>query len=1387
MDDFLDDPSLDQLLLSQDPKLREKMKERLGEAILAEEATTGQVSPLRKVVSDEPVNGVDTPAGFPEAAIDLPPNPNRVQLTVRPDSGLAGGKPTPYDLGAGSSGEGLGSNPDQGAPTLPAIDYGDSRTAPNAADTPPPANVPSAPPTAIGEATPPTSEEPPLDDLQYPGAVPKQPLPPEMENSQVSDVEQLGIELDRLKQAARPVGQFAKSALQSGSALYDVPAAVLALPAIGLKKLGDPRLERSVQDLIRLGQQQREASARLIPVGEPQGPIEQIMSTAGSSVVPYKQYTLPLTAGLTTFRELLDPTVASARTPKKAEPHQGYRTDIYGPLPAEKTETIQQRKTRELMEQTPTIPSVTHTVDTVGGPANVSENELYTMGGLAAATLGAVFAPTLFRSFKLGRVIPLRPVENAAPGTMALSTAGDLARTYDDVNSGVMRLAARAGLHPQVLDRLDKVFKIQTRTAARHLTESAVKHGRMETPSFTFQSRVPLLELSRHDAPHVRDYLHARDTFDDLQLVKQQPGANPGPPVVRGRTTADALAEINAIQRAHPEVDNIAAAFRDVEKNVRKFEASGQYATLEKKEERFLNASRPNYVPFRGERVMGEDIDRGSPFVNLGEDMQYRLRHRMENEAVGTYIDSMNQVQPGLFKRVTSADLKENPHWRQNTVIMYRRGKPEYYTTDPYIADVLKMDPYYFTGLGAQSIFISKRMLEAGSTGMLAPWFAPTSMLRNWQIGRMLARGDRKAAGLLRSVAAIPAQLYPQLANAIGSSLERGSNGWLGQALGQGNVQAISQRLASVYDNSIYATLETMGTHRGSIMEQQTYAASLAKLQQAIDTAAPPVSALLSGYKNLLSAIHNAPSYAYVQRNLGKLPLQELTAEARSLTGDPRVGGQYRTGSRGKPIRFETDDRFQAALAKMAKGWGVATEIGREAIPWFNPTMQGIKAVGRGYLENPARFVGRAWLYYEAPAASMYLWARSLDKDPNGQSYTDYMMNRRSEYAKTMYWYLALPGRPAEDGIEIPRFHELAPAARMMEVALDHMLRSSIFKESEDFQAAAKSFLDVAIMPPIPPSINVAFATQGIVGPQGIYGGEAYKKYQEPFDQTGGFSGALETLSRALAGGIADVAGSFYAAATQTPGSAWAAFANGMKEAARAVGSKTAVLRDVLGLKRQTGNNLISEELFKKERAIDQLVKYYGKWTTKEGQINVKPMSVGGGELAKKATGRLPLPNEVAGLNQPPPTNPLYTEFMKEVYNKFRDDAPFGKTGNELGGIGFRSMWRMYGDATENVRRLRNINAGNYVTWQAQLEQRPQMLKLLNDNNINPKDIREVRNFFERYRQDVARTLLFTIRKVEADITAKVGRPVKIEDLDPYGKGISIRPDTTIDIIPSTF
>lgn len=1209
---------------------------------------------------------------------------------------------------------------------------------------------------------------------------------------------------DAISRAIEPERQFIRGALntaisapwQLGGVLSDI-----ATKAFDRDAQSDPEYQNPVSDfMLDHAVGTRENIKKLTGDKEPEHFLERAMGTMGEAAVPYGKNAAAISAiagsvntgmrevnrarelpGLDAFKNAPD-WVASAMMPA-AQAAPGPTVPDVG-QPDAPIRNQQSNRFEKLFDKKG-VPIQTST-----GPYAITEGEYKTIGTMAAITMGMLFTPMVYRRIVSNRLPRFRSVANADPQTLAMSNHGDLARTYDDVNAGAKRLLRRAGIDVAAAERVENVLNLQTRSTANALVDSAINTGRMTTPSYTFQVRVPLAELAKRETPATRDYLHVLDTLDEIRANSigglssrvRRRALNPTGGVVRGLDIVTATNLKNNLERANPGIQQYAQAYRENLRAMRRFEADGEYATLAPGLARQLNAQHKNTVPFKGTRSNDPNMDRGSPIEALANRMRSNMRDRLENEARGIYIDTMRQsTDPRVartFVPVDTETLAENANWRRNTSTFKRRGENERYTTDPFLADVLRMDPYYITGGIGQAFYATKRIMETTTTGELAPWFAPTSFLRNWQIGKLTAENGMRSPTLAGSLYAIPQQLYPQLAGNIHRALDRGSAGWLNSVFGQGRMMALSTRLAHHYERSLYAQLESAGGGRGAILQQQLDANN--RLSQAIDQAAGPFKALLEGYRATLQSIHNAPSFNYASRNQGRVPIPELARRARALTGDPRVGGEYYNKVPGdksaSPIRFESENRMSHIAGRAVQMYGWSTEVGRTAIPWYNATVQGVKRVGEAYLENPAKFTARTWLYQIAPAASFYLATKALGNDPNGLSYLDYAMNRRTENNKMMNFYIPIPGRPAAEGIEMPSFHEMSAARYLTEIALDHAYGNAIFTEKEDLLRAAEGVTGIIFEPAYPPLVNVALARFGMRVSGGVFSNDAYKGRQDPFEQRGGVPHGTELYTRAIAPGIADVVGQGYAAYSQTP----AGFMKGLENAAKGTSDraiqKTPILRDIVNIKMpMTGNNAITAELMAKRRSLRELEQHYTRWTKGKGLIGTRVISRTGEEIANEYLGTRP-PSESAGRQQPPPTNPLYNQFIEDLHNWFVKDATVDKRGKDLGdagGFGFPSLYARYSAATTQIERLKKVSPGNLAAWREDLDKNsPEQVKYLKEQKVDPYNPKAVQNFYETKRQDAARVLLHYIRETEKEMSEYLGRPVKIEDIRPYGKGL---------------
>jgi len=1030
---------------------------------------------------------------------------------------------------------------------------------------------------------------------------------------------------------------------------------------------------------------------------------------------------------------------------------------------------------------------------TVGGLTELKSSDLIPIGTMLALSIGAAFAPSVIGRMTQGRIFksnPGRVVEDAAPGTLAFSKRSDLVRGFDDISAVPSLVGRRIGLNPQKVSEIEEVWATQTRGAASNLASSAIENGVAQTPSFRFKVKTSLQKLNNVMDEPTTWYMSNLKALEDIGKQERaiqasspaQQAARPGPPTFQNRTRQEYELDNQQIMRTNPEVQMKAGVLKENIKELRRIEEEGEYGTITRDERNKLNREEPYTINY-GQN----DSRRSNPAMALADDMRTRMRFRTENEAKGFTVDTFNEYNPGAFVRVTQKELDQNPHWQPNVVKIYRRGEPEMYTTDPMLATMMRVDPYYAKDWIGKVIQGTKQTFTTLTTGLGAPAFAPISFARSHKIVSDTApRLGWKAPHIGQSLLEIPRTLSPKMQMFIARSLDQQLGNWAGQNLGKYAspwLQGLGKRMEATYMASQDVRLQASGARYGTVLhgQENTVAAHDLALNNAIKTATGPLKLFLSGWKNTFSAIHEAPASATARKNFGKVTREQWSLETRRLTGDPQAGGEYWIGGKRIPFHHTRDQGFfrdmgARALTRSVQGYGALTEAGRVLVPWYNVSVQGLKRIGRAYRANPLKFVAGLYVTQALPAAAAYYWNRSLGKDPNGVSYSEYQMNHRSPYNTMLNWYIAIPGRPAAEGIELPGpYHETAMVGRLTTIALDHLFRSNKHTFSKDFADAAWNAVDVVTSIPMPPLMNAFLATRGMVGPQGVLEGDVYKRKNFAFDQNVGLPVNADLAARAFGGAFADIFGSGINAAIQAEG--WDKPGAFVSQAGRKLIERTPVIRNITGMTpKQAGNTRIVKDMFDRQSEFKMLDEYYRNFGIQGGGIKIgdKDASGVGGALAEKKLGPKP-PAISPGLGQPTPANAMYQEAMGMVHDALAKDDP------AKGGMGQRSLWQRYSRATRVLNTFRHMTYSKMASWQDRLEQ-PDMQPIkeyLELNRVDTKDPRAIENFYEQARQNAAREIVHTFEKVEAKLSEKYGKPIKIKDLDPYK-----RPQTMQDWLP---
>jgi hypothetical protein len=345
-------------------------------------------------------------------------------------------------------------------------------------------------------------------------------------------------------------------------------------------------------------------------------------------------------------------------------------------------------------------------------------------------------------------------------------------------------------------------------------------------------------------------------------------------------------------------------------------------------------------------------------------------------------------------------------------------------------------------------------------------------------------------------------------------------------------------------------------------------------------------------------------------------------------------------------------------------------------------------------------------------------------------------------------------------------------------------------------KAAAANWADIAAFPPTPAFISDAFAAAGVQAPQNIggfmpnsafgwlgqnsqnadIGGNVYMKKNSPFDQNRIIGQSGESYLRALAPTIADMLLGAGAAFVHTPGGYGEALKNAVKQAGKPYVQGLPVIRNLAGvLPPLSGMTRYTQEMYNRQQAIEQLDEFYRKYELSgvRDVVRKKPLSKGGHADATARLGEGDLPHELPGLDQPEPTNPLYIEFAKELYNLTKHDSP------RTGGFGYRSLWDHYRQATEGIQSMQKLDYGNMGAWHQNLvTNKPGVVDRMEEAGIDHRDPRQVRNWYEHDRQRASIAINNAISEIEDKFNSSPmgqdyfnvhGRRLRIDDLDPYG------------------
>ncbi len=1127
--------------------------------------------------------------------------------------------------------------------------------------------------------------------------------------------------------------------------------------------------------------------------------------------------------------------------------------------------------------QVKTLPDGQHVMAlTPGGQVVVSHKTMNAIGVMGLATMGFMFAgpqvarmtANLYRNY-----VPFDPSRNL-PGTagrvQAISTVKDLAKAetlstqqplIDIFNrwQQAFERDGRVAADPYAAQRVADNLHIHSASQQRNLVNSAMETGQLNLPTMKFSVTHTMKDIMQfgQENPDFADYMRLKLHHDELshnnnivadavargvtpqrmnQLLRDYPITHYDDSGI-ATTITDVSRALAQMERANPNLQNGLKAYLGYIDETRRFVSDGQWAperaqtltshTIDMPHTPIFNSNTPAYDIWKS--VRNEKTD---PIFVLEREVDKALSNRMNNEILGNYIHSgpvasaasSSAAQKYPFMRVSDSYIKENAPHADSILTWKLNGETVKHVGDPFVVGLLNMEPAGFMGSTNAFLSISKKWFQNTTTGVFAPFFAPTASWRGWLQSLVTSPEWGKQVGpfaygrqSFAPVIPIPRQLTPILERAWNTQIRSLSNyiggTALGQLVGQQNINTATRAILSEVANFRRAFEQSGGMskdwhtveneNRVMITRARSFSANptFQGILGYFDRVVQPMARMWAGdpkyklavteagkkaynvYRDAARGVADSPNFAWAYKNRyttdpvtgRQIHPAKLAAEARRLTGDPSEKGAHWYKDMTDTVRklpFYKGDVYSGVTGGIREGAaraaGATASFFRETTPWSGVLVQSPARTASAWINNPIRF--GAWMTATQimPQMTAYLWNRQL-----GPEYINYMMEGRSEHARNNRTYFGVPGKKPWEGIEMENFQEGIVARRITDVLMDQLFGRSPHTFKDEVWDFLGSVGKTMIVPPMPSTLTAVMSMYGMTAPEGYAGGAFMTKnkgYRDLNRQDNWFERGL----RAMAPVIADMHGQFAAAAHTAQGGTLDELYQGTKAMGRRFVERTPVARDILGMHvPAAASTRITDEIYKRKDTIDDLTRF-NRTTT--NIVNTKGRSEGGMDLVRRFNPELVEEKAkqtlAPGLPQTKPSNPLYIATMKMMEQLFVKDSP------SKGGHGYQSLWSQYGIYTRYIDSMRNIPDSNGGMWLEQFKKNPQRFERLQRAGVNVNDFRQVRDYYIDRRNRVAKEIFHYMRAAEQTIGQQLQAAGKIQSaddftldqLDPYAK-----------------
>lgn len=1032
-----------------------------------------------------------------------------------------------------------------------------------------------------------------------------------------------------------------------------------------------------------------------------------------------------------------------------------------------------------------------------------NNNQRATMSNMAAIGIallgGALSAKAIDNLVKVHiprtrarKLIELDP--DAPKDLWTVERAGDLTKAnIVDEQQALKDILRRQGI-PAIED-IEARIELDTHAASRTRVEEAINTGKLKTADASFDAPVaPRALYNAYNSldgttkENVARYINLKDMRDDVVLA-----------IGKGKATNADLMNIDVqlqnIVKSYPVAEQFSKRYNAVTASLREYAQGSLFSPQYKLR---LDRTRANYVPLELSTVdpnapflqriaqaqtKGGQRDaewflqnrnsagaynvnrRVDPFDMLIESVEATLTARMKNDTKVAIVDGLlnNGIGKKTIKRATAEEAANNP---DRLVRIWRNGEKETYITSKLTAQLMQFDPYIAK---YPALFIPKRLFEQSAVGPLSITFAPVTAIRDTIGGRVTLPQEIRAPSYLGVAKAVPQQLWAKALNGISSHFEqsfvKGNNALPTWLMSPTQQRRFADNVAQAYTQTLYHQANLAGGFDASLMKSRIEIGhgALEEVGRTLRAAtknttipgakfsARRIGNMIEGFKHLFNAIQDAPRFAAIDANVGKgLNLDETVKYARRLTGDVTKSGRVYTAA-GK--RMEVDAVNQGVLNVANKGIGFGTEVLRESTPFLNPMIQGNRQLLNAAIADPIGFNIKAWKNIGLPTMAIYGWNEML-----GKEYNDYAMNERSARDVVMNLYVGIPGRPPEEGIEIPMMHELLFFSAPFTRALYGLSRG---EDSERTSAAlavvSENILSNSLDVGYPVAGQVVANISGYNAPDSLLRPtEGVYKIRE--DNIGVLPENIEFLARTLFASIGDTAINTANAVAGDP-----TFETFNKALYENTMDSMPIVKNITGRKKSNTYfsipNALAEKRFEVVRNFrDYYNAYYEPKRFNEDGLQ-KPQSKKDYTRFSKTDNPLEtedLPFLMIGPEKlQEPTNPIYKEFGELLVNDlFR---------GEEGMTALLDRERIY---SRYISRLKDFNKGDAKAlqeWQALLngiekpsEDTQALKELVEDRGLDLsqyEDRIKLINEIEHRRADIINSQLDVFDRVEDKLT----------------------------------